>query len=163
MLLAKGGDYLFEHCTIAAYSTDYIQHREPVLFVSNYIVVNNLPVIAGLNAVFKNCVFWGESGGFLESEVSILKQGSTPYNASFDNVLWKVPGDPVNATVTGINLKNIDPVFDTINISEGIFNFRPGTNSPLIDKAGLSSVTLDLDGKPRPVPVLPDLGAYEKQ
>jgi hypothetical protein len=162
-MLVKGGDYLFEHCTVAAYSTDYIQHREPVVFISNYIVVNNIPSIANLDAVFKNSVFWGESGGFLDSEVSVNKQGNAPYNVSFENVLWKVPNDPANTTITGINLKNIDPGFDTINISEGIFNFRPGINSPMIDKAGLSSIFLDLDGKPRPVPVLPDLGAYEKQ
>lgn len=161
LMLVKGGDYVFEHCTIAAWSTDYIQHREPVTFVSNYIVQNNVAIVSDLNAVFKNSVFWGESGGFVNSEVSVNKQGNTVFNVSFENVLWKVPSDPANTTITGVNLKT-NPVFDSINISQNYFNFRPGMNSPLIDKGSLSLINIDLDGKPRPVN-LPDLGAYEKQ
>jgi hypothetical protein len=163
LVLVKGGDYLFEHCTLAAYSTDYLQHREPVLFLSNYIVQNNVPSIANLNAIFRNSVFWGESGGFVSNEVSVNKQGNSVFNVSFENVLWKVPANPANSIVTGVNLMNVNPVFDSISTGQNIFSFRPGNNSPLIDKASASGINLDLDGKPRPVPVLPDLGAYEKQ
>jgi hypothetical protein len=162
LMLVKGGDYVFEHSTVAAYSTDYVQHRDPVLFVSNYITQNNIPSFAALNAVFRNCVFWGESGGFVNSEVVVNKAGTTAYNVNFQNVLWKVPSDPANATISGINLKNVNPIFDTIDISQNTYSFRPGENSPLIDKGSASSINIDLDGKPRPVN-LPDLGAYEKQ
>jgi len=34
--------------------------------------------------------------------------------------------------------------------------------SPAIDKGNNTSISIDLDGKPRPVAV-PDLGCYEKQ
>jgi hypothetical protein len=61
LILAKGGDYQLLHCTVASFSNSYILHRDPVLFVSNYVLVNNSPVTANLSALFRNCIFWDKT------------------------------------------------------------------------------------------------------
>jgi len=160
ILLVKGGDYQFTHCTVATVSNAYIFHRDPVLIVSNYITVNNNPVPADLNALFTNCIFWGKNG-LVDDEVVVSKSGSTIFNVVFDHNLWKLENQPSNIT-SNQNITNEDPLFDSINVSKRIFNLRLKDGSPGINSGASTSVTTDLDGNPRPVG-LPDLGCFEKQ
>lgn len=161
IILAKGGDYQFTHCTVASFSNSYIPHRDPVLFVSNYVLVNNSPVTANLSALFRNCIFWGQDGT-VDDEVVVAKSGNTAFNVNFDYNLWKVQTTPANITSTGI-INNQNPVFDSINTTKRLYSFRLKDDSPAKNKATNAGVTIDLDGKPRPVGVAPDLGCYEKQ
>jgi hypothetical protein len=161
VILAKGGDYQLTHCTVASFSNSYIPHRDPVLFVSNYILVNNSPVIANLSASFRNCIFWGQDGT-VEDEVVVAKSGATTFNVSFNETLWKVVNTPANITSTGI-INNQNPLFDTINTVKRLYSFRLKEESPAKNKATNAGVTIDLDGRPRPVGIAPDLGCYEKQ
>lgn len=161
VILAKGGDYQFTHCTAASFSNSYIPHRDPVLFVSNYILVNNSPVTAPLTASFRNCIFWGQDGT-VDDEVVVSKSGSTTFSVTFNDILWKVMNNPGNITSTGI-INNQPPLFDTINTSKRLYSFRLKDESPAKNKATNVGVTNDLDGKPRPVGPAPDLGCYEKQ
>jgi hypothetical protein len=162
LLLVKGGTYDFTHCTVASTSTNYLAHKQPVLFISNYISENNVITSMPLSATFRNCIFWGDDNGLVNTEVVAAKQGTNPYSVIFDNVLWRVPADPANVSVTGTNIKNLYPLFDSADVNNRFFSYRLQAGSPAIDKGGNTSVNLDLDGKPRPVG-LPDLGAYEKQ
>ena len=160
VVLAKGGDYQFTHCTVATFSNSYILHRLPVLYVSDYVLVNNVPDTKPLTAVFRNCIFWGQDGT-VEDEVVVEKRGST-FNVNFDHDLWKVKTVPANITSDSI-INNQYPEFDTINTSKRIYNFRLRDESPAKNKATNASITIDLDGNPRPVGIAPDLGCYEKQ
>ena len=160
VVLAKGGDYQFTHCTVATFSNSYILHRLPVLYVSDYVLVNNVPDTKPLTAVFRNCIFWGQDGT-VEDEVVVEKRGST-FNVNFDHDLWKVKTVPANITSDSI-INNQYPEFDTINTSKRIYNFRLRDESPAKNKATNASITIDLDGNPRPVDIAPDLGCYEKQ
>lgn len=164
LALVKGGDYQFVHCTIASYSNDYILHKDPVLLASNYINVNNVPQAAPLNALFRNCIFWGE-GGLVDDEVVIAGDPGATLTVSFDYGLWKIQKtDP--STVAGVTanqiINNQPPLFDSINTSKRYYDFHLQMNSPAIDKGINAGVSIDLDGKPRPVGV-PDLGCYERQ
>ena len=161
LVLAKGGNYQFTHCTVASFSNSYILHRDPVLFVSDYILVNNNPITAPLSALFRNCIFWGQDGT-VEDEVVVDKKGSMTFNVNFDYNLWKVQNPPANITSNQI-INNQYPAFDSINTSKRFYNFRLKDESPAKDKASNAAITLDLDGKPRPVGVAPDLGSYERQ
>lgn len=160
--LVRGGDYQFIHCTVASFSNSYILHRDPVLFVSNYILVNNVPDVKNLTATFRNCIFWGQDGT-VEDEVVVSKSGTTTFAVSFIDNLWKVVNPPSNITSTN-NINNANPLFDTINTTERLYSFRLRDNtSPAKDKATNLGINIDLDGNPRPVGPAPDLGCYEKQ
>jgi hypothetical protein len=160
ILLAKGGDYQFTHCTVVTYANHFIDHKDPVLLVSNYITVNNIPVTANLNALFRNCIFWGENG-LVDNEVEVLKSGATTFNVTFDYALWKVQAAPANATTNQV-INNQPPLFDSISTSGNYYDFRLKTGSPAINKGVNAGVVIDLDGEPRPVGV-PDLGAFDNQ
>lgn len=159
IFLVKGGSYDFAHCTAVSYSNNYVQHKDPIMVLTNYLVENGLTVSRPLNAVFRNCIFWGEANGIVENEVLVQIQGSNP-PVVFDQVLWRVQNSPSNSTVSGAI--NQDPSFETINNSQRIYSFRLNSNSPAINKGVNTGLSLDLDGNPRPVG-LPDLGAYERQ
>jgi hypothetical protein len=154
--IAKGGTYRFTHCTAASYSNTYINHKDPVLTVSN----SDGTTTAALDASFVNCIFWGENG-LVDNEVIVSKSGATPFTVNFDHALWKVETAPANITSAGI-INNRSPQFDSINVSDRYYNFRLKTASPAIDAGINSPVLIDLDGKTRPIGLLPDLGCFEK-
>jgi hypothetical protein len=158
LLLVKGGNYQFTHCTAVTVSNSFIQHRDPVLTVSNF--ANNSS--ANLDAVFRNCIFWGENG-LVDDEVVVVKNGNTTFNVTFDQVLWKVTGNPSNTTIIPpAPINNQQPLFDSINTSKNYYDFRLQMASPARNAGVNAGVPIDLDGKPRPVGA-PDLGCFEKQ
>lgn len=161
ILLGYGGTYDFSHVTAASWSNSYILHKDPVLTVTNYYKDGDNIVTSNCTASFKNCIFWGENGT-VDDEVVTDKQGSTTFNVSFQNCLWKVKNSPANVTATNMAV-NASPLFDSINTTIKYYNFRLQDGSPAIDKGINTGISIDLDGKPRPAGPFPDLGCYEKQ
>ena len=156
IVLFRGGDYNFTHCTVASISNQFIPHRDPVLQVSNTDGLTSFP----LNASFRNCIFWGENG-IVENEVVADKDDAAAFNVVFEHVLWKVQTQPSNVSIVGNPpINNENPLFDSIDVSKNFYNFRLKDNSPAIDKGVITTVGIDLDGNPRPIN-LPDLGSYE--
>ncbi len=158
ILLGLGGDYHFINCTVASYNNFFITHKNPVLQVSNAAKQNGITVTAPLNAFFQNCIFWGDNGN-VDDEIKIDKQGADPFSINFDHVLYKIKNDVANATFNA-SLKNMDPLFDTIDITHNYYNFHLQDNSPAIDNGAVTVFPLDLDDKPRDNK--PDIGCYEK-
>lgn len=156
IILVQGGNYQFVHCTAAAFSNSFVQHKDPSLVVTNYINGQ----AADLNALFRNCIFWGENNGLVNDEVVLARQTGTVFSVSFDQVLWRVQNTPANATTVGI--VNQNPLFDSVNTGQQFYSFRLKESSPAVNKGVNAGVPLDLDGNHRPVG-LPDLGAYERQ
>ena len=156
LYLVQGGTYQFTHCTVVTYANRFIEHKEPVLTLSN--TANS--ITNSLDAVFRNCIFWGENG-VVTDEVLVQKSGSSSFNVNFDYNLWKVETPPANSTITQA-INNQTPLFDSINTSDNYYDFRLKTGSPALNKGVNAGIFIDLDGKPRPVG-LPDLGSFEKQ
>jgi hypothetical protein len=162
ILLAKGGNYQFTHCTVTTVPNGLVQHKDPVLLAANFINQNNSIVTSNLNAVFRNCIFWGEQNGIVENEVVVLRNNAAGMNVVFDQVLWRqqVSGAlPAGVTVMG-EINQMNPEFDTLNSAEKIYSFRLKESSPAREKGMATPIIIDLDGNPRPFG-LPDLGAYE--
>ncbi len=163
ILLALGGDYSFVHCTVATYGNFFIDHKNPVLQISNAADQGNTTLTAPLSATFTNCIFWGE-GGPIENEISITKETTaSPFSIRFDNVLYKLKDvDPVEAIFSGNILKNTDPLFDSINVSRNYydFHFKKDPAAPEINMGSLTPFKRDLDDSLRIG--MPDLGCYER-
>lgn len=158
--LIYGGQYNFTHCTSVAYSSAFLQHKEPVLVVADYIRQNNNQFTANTLAEFRNCIFWADNS-IVDNEVITQKQGTTIFNVTFENCLWKAKTNPANATITNV-ITNQDPAFESIDTQKRLYNFRLKEGSPALNKGITTSLSIDLDGKARPVGI-PDLGCYEKQ
>ncbi len=156
-----GGNYVFTHCTAASFSNNFLLHKTPVLSLSNYTVVSGNPVANNLQAAFTNCIFWGDNG-FVENEIIVNKEGATPFAVNISNSLYRADVDPANTTFTNA-IKNQDPLFDSIDVTNRYYDFRH-TKSPApgVDAGVATTITKDLDNQNRPVG-LPDMGCYEKQ
>jgi hypothetical protein len=162
IILNYGGIYNFTHCTIAAYSTNFIIHKNPMLSVNNFTQLASGTLTADLNAVFRNNIFWGDEG-IVTNELVVFKQGANPFTVLFEKNMYRSAADPSNSTLTG-NIRNADPAFDSIDVTKNIFDFRITKNaaSPAINAGTLTGFAKDLDDKNRNIG-LPDLGCYEKQ
>ena len=162
IIISYGGVYNFTHCTVAGYSTNYLNHKNPVLNVNNFSTLSGTTLTADLNAVFRNSIFWGDEG-IVNNEIEVNKQGGNPFVVLFDKNIFRALNDPGNSTLTG-NIKNQNPSFDSIDVSKRIFNFRITKNltAPGINTGVLTGFPKDLDNNNRNVG-LPDLGCYEKQ
>jgi hypothetical protein len=156
-----GGDYNFTHCTVASYSNSFINHKNPVLMVTNFASQGGAVVTSNLNAVFRNSIFWADTG-FVNNEVMVTKQGSNSFTVLFDKNIYR-GADPANSTLNG-NIKNQDPLFDTIDVVKRIYNFRiiNSNIAPGINKGAATGFLKDLDDRNRNNG-LPDIGCYEKQ
>jgi hypothetical protein len=159
VVLIQGGDYDFVHCTSAAYSTSFILHKDPVLLVTDYIKNGNIIIAGNLTAHFTNCIFWGDNGS-VENEIVTGKQGTGTFDITLTNCIWKAKTEVPDITKVN-SIINQNPLFDSVDIQNKIFSFRLKSGSPAIDKGVVTSVTSDLDAKPR-FPGIPDIGSYEK-
>lgn len=153
IVLQNGGTYRFAHATVASFSTSYLPHKQPLL------VIDNAANSSKLDALFQNCIFWSASGGLVAEEVVVQNGGND--RVLFDGVLWPLYVAPEGVTVTVPPLTD-DPEFDSINTEQNYYDFRLKETSPARNSGVGSGVSLDLDGRARPVGA-PDLGAYEQQ
>ncbi len=158
--LESGGDYRFINCTVASYGTNFISHQQPVLKLFDYLPDAGSNQTFALNALFQNCIFWGD-GGIVDNEISIERKGSSGFSATFDHVLYKAKDEIPNATFTS-SIKNEAPMFDSIDVSKNIFDFHFNNhpNSPAINAGITTAFPTDLDDKPRDSN--PDIGCYER-
>jgi len=156
--LGLGGDYSFINCTVASYSNLYINHKNPVLQVSNF--VNQGTNIKPLTAIFRNCIFWGD-GGPVDDEIIIGRQGADPFSVTFDHILYKAKDDIANAIFIS-SIKNIPPMFDSIDVSRNIYDlhFTKSPSAPAVDAGVVTPFPYDLDDRLRDA--TPDIGCYER-
>jgi len=157
--LIYGGNYSFNHCTVSSISNNFISHKTPVLTATNFVKQNNQILSAALTAEFANCILWG-SEGLVDNEVVLEKEGSGSVSILFDHVLFRAKTDPPNTVFTNV-IRNENPLFDSIDVSNNYFDFRLKKESPAINKGKITPFLFDLNGLPRKG--LPDLGCYENQ
>jgi hypothetical protein len=145
---------------VASFGNLYISHVDPVLSIYNYLPETTGSATSPLNAVFQNCIFWGE-GGTVDNEIALNKEGSASFEATFDHCLYKAKDEIANASFIS-SIKNETPQFDSVNISKNIydFHFKNHANSPAIDAGMATPFLYDLDDKKRGGK--PDIGCYER-
>ena len=159
----SGGNYSFTNCTIASYGNTYVDHKNPVLILSNTNTDNS--TANPLYCTFTNSILYG-SGGLVDNELAFNKSSNTavPFVVSLNNVLYKQKKaiDPTNATINTTSIANQAPLFDSINVGNKYYSFRLKPTSPCYG-AGSNTVSIpyDLDGVPATVPF--NIGCYQNK
>ena len=154
VLLEAGGDYNFKHCTIVTFGNLFIDHKNPVLAITNKDA-NGL--VKPLNAAFNNCLIFGDYGSVNDE---IVLDDSVAAIVSFNHCLY----NSSNSTLSGTgNIVSQDPSFVLVDASKREFNFRLLGTSPAINAGENTTLMIDLDGKARSVGLKPDIGCYEFQ
>ena len=153
--LFLGGDYEFNHCTLANTYAKYIDHKSESLVVTDQIkdILDRLFTNAPLNATFSNSVVYGT----MTNEFAFVTANPST-QIHFTNCLVKAEQDTF-AKVNNTNcLLNLDPQFKKAEN----FDFSPDTSSPLLNAGTSSAVTDDLYCKVRSGSP-PTIGAIEKE
>ena len=159
--LLGGGRYNFTNCTLAAYSTQYLQHNTAVLSVTNNLNINGNTLMANLDARFTNSIMVG-ANGTVTDEITTDRKGNNAFTFVVENCIYKAATDPANTT-TVASKKNADPLFDSIDVANMRYNFRiSSAAAPGINAGRATLLTKDLDDKNRTVGIT-DIGCYEKQ
>ncbi len=159
IFVEKGGIYFFTHCTIAAYSNNFVLHKNPAVYFSDADAANQT---AALTATMRNCIIYGDAG-FIENDFQTKKTGANGFTVNIDHSLYRATTDPANTLFTQ-SIKNVNPAFDSIDVTHQFYDFRITKNAlaPGINKGINTTLLKDLDDKNRNVGI-PDMGAYEKQ
>ncbi len=154
IVLLRGGDYEFTHCTFANYATtSFLRRREPVVSVRDYEVLADRSVAtADGRAHFINCIMYGTRAD--EIEVERVLGSTVNWDVVFDNCLIK--RDTFNQHLQNCII-NEDPLFE--DTAENDYSLDSLT-SPAYRAGRASGIATDILGNPRDANT-PDIGAYE--
>lgn len=145
-----GGNYTYNHCTLANFSFDFFRQDPTATFSDNIVLADNSLLVSNLNLAVTNSIIFGN----LSNELLLSLSGETNSQVSFINNIIRTSEDTFNE---GSNILNEDPLF--INPRE--FDFRLDTLSPAKDAGIDIGLLIDLNGDMRDG--TPDIGAFERQ
>jgi hypothetical protein len=154
--IENGGKHHLVHCTLASYSTMLVQHEQPLVFISDSFEDGGQTISFPTNALFENCIVWGDDGA-QGNEVITDQKGTSNFLVQFTNSIIKTNNPDALQQFENCYL-NVDPVFLNTDAAFGAFNFRLADQSPAIDNGIHTAVLRDLDNNNRS---LPDVGCYE--
>lgn len=150
-----GGTYSFTNCTLASYNTKYLFHQYPALTLSN--ANDDETEVNALQAQFENCIIWGEDGTLTDEVINAPKAGASS-TVTFTNTLYRGSAEATGITYADC-LQNTDPLFQTADTENDVFDFHLSSTSPCIDAGKKGSTAIDLEGNLRSE--TPDIGCYE--
>ncbi|HZK65490.1 MAG TPA: choice-of-anchor Q domain-containing protein [Puia sp.] len=159
IVIAAGGSYHFIQCTAASFSTPVLLHQYPVLTVSDAGQPGSQLPTGDLQAVFSNCILWGDTG--IPDEALLSREGSGSFQVLFDHVILKQQNYPQNADSSAL-LLNTDPLFMSTDNRKGLYDFHLQAGSPALARGADEGIGVDLDGFIRSAGEQ-DLGCYERQ
>lgn len=152
LLVRGGGEYQFNHTTLANYWSG--GNREtPTVYLQNYYTdINGNTQVRDIDSTnFYNCIVHGDKD--VEFDYSVLSPGSI--NFKFDHSILKTTKSTAGANFINIVLNPAGSLF----VDYTIHNYHLAGGSAAINTGIASGVLLDKDGVTRNNP--PDLGAYE--
>lgn len=149
--LLFGGDYEFNHCTVANYFS-FGTRKEPALILNNYFEYNKITYSFNLNAFFGNCIVYGNNS----NEISTDNGGTGSFKYSFKNCL-------ANTNLSSgfeNSVLNKDPLF--VDIPENNFAIDSLSSARNIGNIEIARLfPIDLDNQSRLADEGPDSGALE--
>lgn len=144
-----GGNYTYNHCTLANYNYMFFRQQPSVVFADNFILLDQSLLEMDLKVNLLNSIIWGG----LNDELTLSHSGNKSFifNSSHNIIKTNLTELDINN-----NVLNTDPRFE--NSEE--YNYLLDTLSPAKDAADKSDVLFDLNGNERGSS--PDIGAYER-
>jgi hypothetical protein len=168
--LEYGGDYDFNYCTIASFSSvSSISHGSPALRMTNVTCFdefcNDFKEFA-LDAKFKNCIIYGSRA----DEIQVFDRTETAglFNFSLENCLIKQDQSEPDNNIIFDNCTNCEINVDPFFVDIDDYNYQLDTLSPAENKAipiqdlNSTPITLDKIENMRDA-TNPDIGAFEYQ
>lgn len=158
--LSGGGNYEFNHATIANYWTASSRETPNVFLQNSYTDVNGATQVRSIGqADFNNCIIDGRNDDNFEFQIDLLSPGTINYK--FDHCIMRTNEN----TTDGSKFINIIKNPTAIIFSDST-DFDLASSSPAINVGDASHIannpsilSLDRKGKTRNTP--PDLGAIE--
>ena len=158
-----GGQYDFRHCTFANYGSRNLDHRDPIISVSNAIQVAVSETEAEILTVETDLLLANSIvHGGLEEEIFIANQleNGAPINAVFEHCILRTELEQSDERLVNCIL-NPNPA-DTLFDNRQDWDFRLDSLSPAIN-AGNPNIAnfpaFDIENKSRSN--MPDLGCFE--
>ncbi|MFW6043468.1 MAG: hypothetical protein ACOCPW_03840, partial [Marinilabiliaceae bacterium] len=165
--LTVGGEYRFDHCTIANYF-DWTFRSTPALVISNYFTdangdIDRQPLKA---ADFHNCIVFGRNENEVRFDFNVKEDEEITdwINVNFSHSLIKMLPDRAEGFSHAFDesvIFNEDPAF--MDVSE--YNYQLDTLSVAVDKGDpevAGEFPKDLNGNSRLDDDGPDMGAFER-
>ncbi|MBL7787931.1 MAG: hypothetical protein JNM36_18630 [Chitinophagales bacterium] len=162
--LTLSGNNQFTHNTFANFSSQHINHRDPICLLENGIAISETQNLTDTEAPFKanfyNCIIFGET---TREEVisNSFSDATTPYEIGFNNCLFRTDVVQIDENLFSNCLFN-PLATDTVFQRYFDFDFRLNDNSPAINKGSTNTpapVLYDITNKARDSQ--PDIGACE--
>ncbi len=153
VILRYGGDYEFNHCTIANYF-NFGTRREPALVFNNYYEYKKIIYSFDFNAFLGNCIVYGN----MADELLMDNKGEGTFTGTFKNSLLK--SDLYSSDDQGNNVFNKDPRFiDSFKSDFSIDSLSPAKDIGSNEIARM--FPFDLNNYSRLEDSGPDAGAIE--
>jgi hypothetical protein len=152
LAVQAGGEYEFTHCTFNNQGSQFLNHKDPVLYASNYFVDPSkaIDVRKPLQFSATNSILYGT----LIEELLVDSVNAVGYDFVLSNCLLKTRINPTSNLFNDC-LFNISPQFE----EEQERNYRLILESPAVNFGQTTTVLSDLENNLRDAQ--PDLGVYE--
>jgi hypothetical protein len=144
-----GGNYRYEHCTLASFSFDFFRQQPSVVLSNNVALSDNSVIRAPLDVVILNSIIWGS----LPDELLINEDPAVSFEVEIRSNLIR---SLTYSDQYPDNLWNNDPRF----LDPRMHDYHLDTLSPAKDAGIQLGFETDLEGNSRDI--FPDLGAYER-
>ena len=152
LLVRGGGDYRFNHTTIANYWGGGGRQTPSVHLQNHYVDINNATQIRSLDSAnFYNCIIHGDQD--IEFENDVIAPGVV--NFKFDHCILKTTNSTSGSNYVNLVLNPSATIF----VDKSLHDYHLAGGSPAIGAGFTSGITTDHEGNTRGNP--PDLGAYE--
>ncbi len=143
-----GGNYTYEHCTFANYSTTFFRQNPLFLITDNLVLSDTETLIENVRLTFINSIIWGDK----VEEILLNNDGGATFDATFGYSILKTNMEALDINE---NKLNTDPLF----LDPFDYDFHLDPTSPAINAGTNLNIPIDLDGQLRDS--IPDLGSYE--
>lgn len=153
LALQAGGEYSFTHCTFQNQGTQFLTHKDPSIYISNYFSdpIKSIDIRNSMSFSSTNSILYGS----LFEEILIDSVASVGYDFNLSNCLVKTRLNSSSTNLFDNCLFNENPQFE----DEKLKDFRLKLESLAINFGKATAVTSDLNNNLRDTE--PDLGVYE--